>query len=267
MLKLNKTERLLQRFAIKLQARILKAEEATKETLPSGLVPMSTILKPGKSGKVRIENYEVSGLNAQLYNLQLALGNTPEMAITPGSYTRLIVDEEVMMSDAPYEARSNVDIIEGARGDVLIAGLGMGMVLIPILLKKSVRSVFVVEKNRDVIKLVWPCIKKWREHQGMVGAKPAPLVLEEGSIFDWTPPMVPLKQKFDVIYFDIWPTISKKNLVDANILKKQFKKYLKPGGWMGVWVEKEIRERKNREAKELARLRAKNDSKRNASGC
>lgn len=250
----KKTEKLLNRMAKTLQDRLTKVDSFNNEVLPDGLIPMSTILTPGKVGNVQIQTYEVSPLKAQLYNLRQALGNTPQMAITPGTYTRLMVGKELMMSDAPMEARSNKDIIDAARGDVLIAGLGLGMVLIPILLKPSVMSVTVVEKYNGVIKLVWPQLKKWRDEQ-KTGVAPAPLMVEWSDIHDWEP--LSHTHKFDVIYFDIWPTISPDNLPEGMKLKTRFRKYLKPKGWIGIWVENEMRKRKRLEAKLMKELKAR----------
>lgn len=242
---------MLKRFAKKMQAGINKANEINKKPLPKSIVPMFNILKPGKSGNADISFYRVSETGAAVHTLSQAASGRPEMAIKPGVYSMLKVDGELMMTDTPHEIRTNLDLIENARGDVLIAGLGLGMVLVPLLLNRRVRSVTVVEKSRGVMNLVKPRLRKWREHQGMIGAKPAPLEILNFDIFEWEPD----GKKWDTIYFDIWPTIGTANLVGGNKLKKKFKKNLRKGGWMAVWVEKEIKAYAKQESRELAYLR------------
>lgn len=241
---------MLKRFAKKMQAGINKANEINSRPLPKGIVPMFNILKPGKSGNADISFYKVSETGAAVHTLSQAVSGRPEMSIKPGVYSMLKVDGELMMTDTPHEIRTNLDIIKNARGDVLIAGLGLGMVLVPLLLNRRVRSVTVIEKSKGVIKLVKPRIQKWREHQG-VGSKSTPLYILNFDIFEWDPGAL----TWDVIYFDIWPTIGKENLVGGNKLKKKFKKSLRKGGWMGVWVEKEIKAYARQTSRELAHIR------------
>lgn len=247
----EQTQKLLKQHARKLKAGMKKAEEINRKPLPKSVVPMFNILKPGKSGNAEVSFYKVTEHGAAVHTLAQASSGRPEMAMKPGIYSMLKVDGDLMMTDTPHEIRTNLDIINNARGHVLIAGLGLGMVLVPLLLKQKVKSVTVIEKSPGVIKLVKPRIEKWREHQGMIGAKPAPLQILNFDIFEWDPG----DAAWDVIYFDIWPTIGTDNLIGGNKLKRKFKKNLRKGGWMGVWVEKEIRQYARREARELAKVR------------
>jgi len=244
-------QRLLQRFAKKMQAGIKKAQAINSRPLPKSIVPMFNILKPGKAGNADISFYRVTETGAAVHTMSQAASGRPEMAIKPGIYSMLKVDGELMMTDTPHEIRTNLDLIENARGDVLIAGLGLGMVLVPLLLNRKVKSVTVIEKSKGVIKLVKPRIQKWRDHQGIIGAKPAPLYIINADIFEWDPGEL----SWDTIYFDIWPTIGMKNLEGGNKLKRKFKKNLRNRGWMAVWVEKEIRAYNRQDARELALLK------------
>jgi hypothetical protein len=239
-----RTMKSLRRMASTIQRGLNKAEKVNSLGLPDGLMPMNKILKPGVRGDAKVEFYEVTQGGANLHNLRQAIHGTPEMAISPGMYTKLIVGGELMMSDAPYEARSNTDIIRMARGKVLIAGLGLGMILVPILRKRNVSHVTIVEQSAGVIHLVEPGLERWWNHQATIGAHPAPFEVSCGDIFKWVPPE---KAKYDTIYFDIWPTICTDNLKEIATLKRRFGKYRKPDAWMGAWVEKELRTLKRRE--------------------
>ena len=59
----------------------------------------------------------------------------------------------IMMSDTPMERNTNRDFIRKANGDVIIFGLGLGLVIIPLLKKENVKSILVVELYQDLIDL------------------------------------------------------------------------------------------------------------------
>jgi spermidine synthase len=121
------------------------------------------------------------------------------------------------MTDAEFERATNVEFMDAARGDVLIAGLGIGLILDPIIPK--CKSVTIIERERDVIKLVGP-------HFPSVKCIHA-------DIDSWTPER---GAKYDVIYFDIWPDICEGDLMIAKRLHSRFRKYLRRGGWMRSWT-------------------------------
>jgi spermidine synthase len=138
----------------------------------------------------------------------------------------LTVNGVLMMSDGYEEHRSNSEVVWRSKGKVLIAGLGIGMVLTEILKRKEVQSVLVIEKYQDVIDLVvhhlpskklsWIC----------------------ADIFDWKPDK---GEKFDTIYFDIWPNICTDNLIEIAKLHQRFKFYKAKDGWMGSWNQDLLR--------------------------
>lgn len=238
----------LKQFAATLQKNMDGVAASNDAQLPDGVVPMRSILYPGEKGIARLEHYEVTREAASFHNLRQAINNHREGGIVPGKYVRLIVDGELMMSDAPFEARSNRDIIEAATGTVLIAGLGMGMILVPILQNPKVTTVVVAELNKDVIDLVLPQLMErapWTANQKMK------LVVVHQDIFE----SQPQPNYFDTIYFDIWPTISTDNIKQFTKLKRMFKSSLKPGGWMKCWVEGEVRARKVTEDALIKRAR------------
>jgi spermidine synthase len=141
-------------------------------------------------------------------------------------YTRLIVNDECMMTDAEFEIRTNSEVVFQAKGSVLVAGLGIGLILSSILKKELVSSVVVVEKSKDVIKLVAShyCSNKLR-------------VLNK-DVFRYEPVK---GTKFDTIYFDIWPNICRDYYEEIKTLKVKFRKYLAKGGWMHAWCEERMK--------------------------
>jgi spermidine synthase len=102
-----------------------------------------------------------------------------------------------------------------ATGDVLIAGLGLGLDLLQIAMKRDVKKIVVVEKKQIIIDLVWPYIP---HHRATLVHQDIRLYLRE------------TKQKFDVIYFDIFPGGGESFPVTTAELRKLATPRLKPNG-------------------------------------
>lgn len=153
-----------------------------------------------------------------------------------GKYVRLI-DKNIsfyncIMSDTPMEHNTNRRILNMANGDVLIGGLGIGMILMPLMEKEEVKSITIIEKEQEIIDMV---------------ASQLPLndkvKIINGNIYDNT---FPRGTKFDTIYFDIWNTISTDDYEDMKYLKKLYKRCLRskkenPNAWIGSWAEYEAK--------------------------
>jgi spermidine synthase len=133
------------------------------------------------------------------------------------------------------EQRSNIGVVMEAKGHVLIAGLGIGMILLPLLEKPEVKSVTVVEKYADVVKLVEPHVL------AVVGKNAPKLKTIVADIFEWVPPK---GEKWDTIYFDIWPDLSMDNLEQMEILHRKFARRKAPGAWMYSWQKDYLKYRK-----------------------
>ena len=149
-------------------------------------------------------------------------------------------ESQVVMSDFHYERATCVEVVERAHGDVLVAGLGLGMILHPILGKESVRSVTVIEKYQDVVDLVLPTLP---------ASEKLTVLLDD--IYTWKPPQA---HSYDVIWFDIWPDIEVNRLSEMARLHRRFWRYLNrtnPECWMESWHRQETQRiaRRRRNAK------------------
>lgn len=193
--------------------------------------PMTQVLEPGSLGSARIDHYTVGKLDSMLSGIKGgALGYCRE-----GTYARLLIGGHAVMSDTPMEYRSNYPAVVAARGDVLIAGLGLGMIIIPIARKAEVKNITVVEKNSDVISLVLPKLL------GFLGEDGNKISVIEEDIMDYKPKR---GVKFDCIYFDIWPDICTDNLTQIDKLHQRFKGRLKGERWMKSWMRDVLIQRK-----------------------
>ena len=119
---------------------------------------------------------------------------------------------EVVMSNTNMEKHTNTTIVHEAHGDVLIAGLGIGMILLEIQKKDEVNSITVIEKNEEVIRLM----------SGLPLNDKVTIINDD--IFNWKPK----KLRFDTIYFDIWNYVNSDIYEEMKKLKTRYRRYLKP---------------------------------------
>lgn len=187
-------------------------------------VKMIDIIPEGRSGEIQIKHIEVSQEDSKFTRLRAAIKGRPRDYVPPGQYAQLIVNGTLMMSDTPTEQRENFKLIQMAYGDVLIAGLGLGMVLVPLLANSNVTSVTVVEIDPDVIKLVVP---------HFLGPK---LKIIQADFTTWK---APNKARWHTIYFDIWPNINADDLPMISKLRQRYRRRLHPQGWIGCWAQRE----------------------------
>lgn len=166
----------------------------------------------GKLGSAAVVHDEPSALNRMW-------GAFRGMPLGRPKYARLVVNGETVMTDAEFERLTNLEFIRNVAGDVLIGGLGLGLILDPILNKQSVTSVTVVEINPDVIGLVGPAFK---DHPK--------ISIVQGDVYQWRPTVY-----YGTIYFDIWNYFNSDVSRLAAKLHRRYRKHLLEGGWMGSW--------------------------------
>lgn len=179
---------------------------------------MSQLLEERSQGIAKLEKYTAEGFFAM------------REGITPGEYIRLIVNDELMMSNTSMEKRTSSEFLSKAWGNVLICGLGIGLVLLPLLKNPNVESITVVEKYRDVIDIVLPQIKKYDVEDK--------LTVVNQDCFEFS---VDIPQ-FDSIFIDIWPNINEDIYKEEmKPLKQKYRKFLTPLGKQEknifVWAE------------------------------
>lgn len=173
----------------------------------------------GKKGKHKIESFTVSVQEATIQCMRMAANDRLEEGIIPGTYTRLVRDDgTIVMSDTISERRDHIEFIEEAFGTVLIHGLGLGMIIQPVLAKRDVEHVIVVEKEQDVIDLVAPTYLK---------RFPRRLSIIKADAFTFELNVCP-----DIVWNDIWDYISDENVPEMDILEDKYS----DAWWCGSWA-------------------------------
>lgn len=167
-------------------------------------VKLADILKPVEVGSAKISIMDYTDGNISFREMMSGL--------QPERYAKLTVNGEVMMSETPMEQRTNLHFVNFAHGDILIGGLGIGMIILAIQDRDDVKSITVVENNQDVIDAVLP--------QLPINSK---VTVVKGDVFTYKP-----DKKFDCIYMDIWLYPSTDVYPEMIRLKRRYGHYLKP---------------------------------------
>jgi len=181
---------------------------------------MSKLLKEGKVGNFSlVKTFVPEGTILNMYDRKEGklfkgryLFNYPLVALREG-------ETEVWMSDAQIEIESIAGAIEAARGDVLIGGLGIG--LLPVFIKDKVNSITVVELHEEVIDLVFPQL-----------VIPGMEVIND-DIYHY---LDTTKLRYDFIHIDIWGDITAP-IKEIDKAREAATKCLKPGGIVWCWLQ------------------------------
>lgn len=189
-------------------------------------------------GVATVSHFSVDEERARFANVRSMINREESfMRLSAGDYVRLVVNGELMMSDTDMEKRTNAEFIENAKGRVMIAGLGIGLILENLRDKIAngvVTSIVVYEKYQDVIDLVG--------HR----YKDLPIEIHCEDIMEYRPKK---GEVYDTIYFDIWPTISTDNLDDMRKLHLRWKSHKTKDAWMNSWMRDHLRRMKRRESR------------------
>jgi hypothetical protein len=191
---------------------------------------MPEILREVETENFRLEHFYVSEMDTNRLRLNDLVNDRREYTgLKSGTYVRLCDKRSggnnVVMSDTFMERKSNREFYQHAKGDVLIGGLGLGMVLLAVQDKPEVHLATVVEIEQEIIDLVLP--------QLPLNSK---VNVVQGDIFRFV-----TNHLFDTIYFDVWNEVNAVNWKQMKKLHRRFRKNLKPDGWMSSWREEDTR--------------------------
>ena len=193
-------------------------------------VPMVPIVKPIKGRRFEIVHHELTEERLQFAKLRDAI-NSHRTPAADGQEAGTIVQLKdndkggvIVMSDTAMERATNIDLLCEAHGDVLIGGLGLGIVLLALQKMETVTSITVVELHREIVDLVVPQLPLSKKCTIMMG-----------DVFTWEPP---IDTKYNTIYMDIWNDLCGDNYDEMKTLRQRYTKLLDNtdrGRWFGCW--------------------------------
>jgi hypothetical protein len=132
------------------------------------------------------------------------------------------------MSDVPAEVYDAFKMVGNPSGRVLVGGLGIGYIASILQEKKNIEKLIIVEKAKEVIRLVWPYL--------YFDLKKCQIIQDD--IFDFAKDCGP----FDYIYLDIWRGTSESEFLDTVLpLRQLYRKWAKNGTRIKCWREAEMR--------------------------
>ncbi len=194
--------------------------------MPRAFVDMATVLPQADIGDYRLSHVTIDEAWLQRWNDYLRqkgdkAGLREARTLRAGTYARLTNAYTGWMDDTHFERETNERFLQAAYGDVLIAGLGLGMLPTALLRDPSIRSVTVLEWQPEVIDLVYPHIREARLTVVRADATAPPL----------------RGRAYDSIYLDIWPDVRGEHWPQMNALLKLYRTFRKPGGLVQAWVK------------------------------
>ncbi len=170
---------------------------------------------------VTIKLFEVTNTDARWFNLRHC--SNPISFISPGKYVKLIIAGELVMSDTPYEMNTNQKFVDKAHGNVLIGGLGIGLLtknLIPKIENGEIKHISIWEKNINLINL-WKMAEQYLPVHDKIS-------VFNYDVFDYQKARSQLKGVFDSVYIDIWAGLDENAYTQMKHFRRAFRPFLNP---------------------------------------
>jgi 16S rRNA A1518/A1519 N6-dimethyltransferase RsmA/KsgA/DIM1 with predicted DNA glycosylase/AP lyase activity len=183
----------------------------------------------GKRGPWTIDTITLTKDDVMFMNLRALRDGNAYLACSPGTYKRLRhADRGTIMSNTPMEVRTSIDAYIGAKGAVLVNGLGLGMVLEGMLHKPEVTSIKVCEIDADLIALVGPHFKRDPR-----------VTIEHVDADEYKPQR---EERYDYVWHDIWDAIDSENLPHmGKLLRKWARRAANQACWSRPQAQREKR--------------------------
>jgi hypothetical protein len=207
---------------------------------------MATVFPAGIAhGGLTVKHVAFTEIDNLHQSLQAMQGRNRGGYNRPGDvHARIYQGGTLWMSDTSEERRDHARMLHRATGDVLVGGLGLGLFALAAMLKPEVKSVTVIEINPDVIALVEKYLRL------AAGEHADKLTVICADLLDWKPPK---GQTWDVLWFDIWPTLCVDDLAEHTRLRRRFARRRNPGGHTDCWGSAYLKERQRRDRAEERR--------------
>ena len=210
----------------------------------SPFVPMIEVLPEARSGEYEINHFDLTEAQVQWERLRSVMNRSygETRSLHPGRYCKLSHfpadnrnGETVIMSDTGMERSTNKTVVYKASGEVLLGGLGLGMIVIPLMANPRVCNITVVEHNPAVIELVQAPLERYLKAHDLTRVE---LHIQQGNIFEAERYR---GRRFDTIYFDIWNSINGDHWEEMKLLRRKWRNMRAPGSWIDCWRADETR--------------------------
>lgn len=179
---------------------------------------------------IRIERYIYDKGWDSMYNIRQAIHGNEFMTMRDGGYVKMYVGNKLMMSDTKMERQTNAEFIRKAHGDVLIGGLGIGMLIENLKDIPGVLTITVLENNSNLISLIEDRFKHPK------------VTIIYADVFTWKS-----DRKFDCIWMDIWPEISEDNLDEMSKLHRKYSRMKKnKDSFLSSWMHRYLQNSRRR---------------------
>ncbi len=139
-------------------------------------------------------------------------------------------NDRLWMSITPNEINTMKKSIDEASGDVLAYGLGLGYYAYMTSIKENVKSVTIVEKNEDIIKLFQENIFPFFRNKEKIK-----IINEDAFVFGKSKIQ---EYQFDYVFVDLWHDVS--DGLKMYLEMKKFEKNM-PNAKYSYWIEKTIK--------------------------
>lgn len=199
---------------------------------------MAESLKPVEGERFALRHFELTRKEIQFDELREAINRRRTYGQEPGIFVRLEAKKDggghsgIIMTDTEMEWHTNWRFLFNANGRVLVAGLGLGMIVLAVQDREEIEKILILEKEKEIIALVKPQLPFLPKVE---------IILADA--LEWRPPK---GEKFDTIYFDIWPDICGDNYEEMKRLHRRFSRNLNranPKAFMDSWRREETRRR------------------------
>ncbi len=198
------------------------------------IITLKSSVPEGQEGDWKIEKFIVDEQGADSHNFRESLHGR-DRNIKPGTYTRLMRNSTLVMSDTYSEKSDSRNFLYHAKGDILINGLGLGWAVEACLHIPEVKHITVIEISEDVLKLVCLHLQKKYKYDARK------IHFWNADALTYCPPKGKI---YDAVWHDIWDNICGDNWES---MKKLHRKYGKRSKWQGSWCRKEIKYSINKE--------------------
>ena len=194
---------------------------------------------PVESGDWTLEKFQLSEQERKSFVMRQMFRETPTKGYdyhikSNKDYIRLCRGNEVWMSDTPMEMGTCMQFMKQAHGNVFVAGLGIGVTLLPVIENPEVKKIVVAEIDQNVIDI-------WEKASANIDTSKV-----EIHNCNCHEPEKFLKkgEKFDTLWFDIWVSICSDNYPETKELYSKYRKYINyknPKRFVGFWMRDYIK--------------------------